>query len=162
MSVASASPAVRRLILAFTSAGGLGYAPVAPGTFGTLAGIPAYYLLASLPPLQFAAVWGTLVVLACWAADFAGKIYGIVDDGRIVIDEVAGYLVTVAFLPFSWTAAWLGFFLFRIFDIVKIFPASWFDRRMKNGVGVVLDDLAAGVYAAVALRGVLYLIEAST
>ncbi len=81
----------------------------------------------------------------------AGKIYGVVDDGRIVIDELVGYLVTVAFLPFSWTTALLGFFLFRVFDILKPFPASWFDRRMKNGIGVVLDDVAAGIYGALTL-----------
>jgi phosphatidylglycerophosphatase A len=69
-----------------------------------------------------------------------------------------GYLVTVAFLPFSWSAALLGFIFFRIFDIAKPPPASWFDRKMKNGYGVVLDDVMAGLYGAAALRLTLWLI----
>jgi len=143
---------MRRLILLLASNGGLGYAPVAPGTFGTLAGIPAYYLMAALSPAGYAATWAVLLTVSFWAADRAGRIYGIADDGRIVIDELVGYLVTVAFLPFSWPAVILGFLLFRFFDIVKLPPASWFDRSWKNGFGVVLDDVAAGIYAAAALR----------
>jgi phosphatidylglycerophosphatase A len=143
---------MRRIVLFFATNAGLGLAPVVPGTFGTLAGIPAFYLLAGMAPPLFVSVWLGLLLFACWIAGAAGKIYGVVDDGRIVIDELVGYLVTVAFLPFSWSAALLGFVLFRLFDIWKPFPASWFDRRMKNGFGVVLDDVAAGVYAALTLR----------
>ena len=143
---------MRRFILFLSSNAGLGYAPVASGTFGTLAGIPAFYLLSRLPPLLFLVTWIGLLFLSFWAAGEAGRIYGVVDDGRIVIDELVGYLVTVAFLPFTWKAAILGFFLFRLFDIVKLQPARWFDQQMKNGYGVVLDDVAAGVYAAIALR----------
>lgn len=90
-----------------------------------------------------------LKLLAC---DLAGKIYQEPDDGRIVIDELIGYLITTAFLPFSWPAAILGFIWFRIFDIVKPPPASWFDREMKNGIGVTMDDVMAGLYALVLLR----------
>ncbi len=150
---------MRRFILFLSSNAGLGYAPVAPGTFGTLAGIPAFYLMAPLPPALYLVTWLGLLALSFWAAGEAGRIYGVVDDGRIVIDELVGYLVTVAFLPFSWSAAILGFFLFRGFDIAKIFPASWFDRRMKNGYGVVLDDVVAGLYGAIALRLWLHFIQ---
>ena len=143
---------MRRLILLLASNGGLGYAPVAPGTFGTLAGIPVFYLLAGVSPLTYAAAWGLLLVISFWVADRAGRIFGVADDGRIVIDELVGYLVTVAFLPFSWAAAVLGFLLFRFFDIAKLPPAGWFDRRWKNGFGVVLDDVVAGVFAAAALH----------
>lgn len=143
---------MRRFVLFLSSNAGLGYAPVASGTFGTLAGIPAFWLLAPLPPFLYAATWLGLLFLSFWAAEEAGKIYGVVDDGRIVIDELAGYLVTVAFLPFSWRTALLGFAFFRLFDIVKVPPAHWFDRQLKNGFGVVLDDVVAGVYGAIALR----------
>lgn len=143
---------MRRLILFIASNAGLGYSPVAPGTVGTLAGIPLFWLLAGLPPLLYALTWLALLLLSFWAAGAAGKIFGVADDGRIVIDELVGYLATVAFLPFSWPAALLGFAFFRLFDIAKIPPASWFDRRLKNGIGVVLDDVAAGLYGAVALR----------
>jgi phosphatidylglycerophosphatase A len=149
---------MRRFILLLSSNAGLGYFPVAPGTVGTLAGIPAFLLLAALPAPLYAVTWTALLFLSFWTAGEAGKIYGIVDDGRIVIDELVGYLVTVAFLPFSWSAALLGFIFFRIFDIAKPPPASWFDRKMKNGYGVVLDDVMAGLYGAAALRLTLWLI----
>jgi phosphatidylglycerophosphatase A len=98
----------------------------------------------------------SLLFLSFWIADAAGQIYGVADDGRIVIDELIGYLVTVAFLPWSWNAAILGFFWFRLFDIFKPPPAGWLDKNLKHGVGVVLDDFAAGIYAAIALRLTLW------
>ena len=143
---------MKRFILFLSSNAGLGYAPVASGTFGTLAGIPVFYLLSGFPPLLYLLTWLALLFLSFWAAGAAGKIYGVVDDGRIVIDELVGYLVTVAFLPFSWSTALLGFLLFRVFDILKPPPASWFDQKLKNGYGVVLDDVVAGIYGAIALR----------
>ena len=143
---------VRKLILALASNAGLGYAPVASGTFGTLAGIPAFYLLACFSwPLQLLTLLA-LLFLGFWAAEEAGKIFGEADDGRIVIDELIGYLATVAFLPFTWGTALLGFVWFRFFDILKPPPASWFDRELHNGIGVTLDDLVAGIYAALATR----------
>jgi phosphatidylglycerophosphatase A len=150
---------MRRIILFFSSNAGLGYAPFAPGTVGTLAGIPFFFLLAPLPPFLFAAIWLALLLFSFWIAQRAGQIYGVVDDRRIVIDELLGYLLTVAFLPFTWTAALLGFAFFRLFDILKPPPASWFDRQVKNGVGVVMDDVIAGVYGAIALRLCLLWIE---
>jgi len=142
----------RKLILLISSNAGLGYAPFAPGTFGTLAGIPCFYYLSQLAfPLQLLSLM-TIMFLSFWAAEEAGKIYGEADDGRIVIDELIGYLVAVAFLPFSWPTALLGFLWFRLFDIIKPPPANWFDRQMKNGVGVTMDDIVAGVYALAALR----------
>jgi len=143
---------MRRFALFLASNAGLGYSPVAPGTVGTLAGIPVYYLLSPLPAPLFALTWVGLLFLSFWVAGVAGRIYGVVDDGRIVIDELVGYLVTVAFLPFNWTTAVLGFLLFRFFDITKIPPARWFDRNLKNGYGVVLDDVVAGIYGAIVLR----------
>jgi len=143
---------MRRFVLCLASNAGLGYSPIASGTVGTLAGIPAFYLLATLPAPLYILTWCALLCLSFWVAGAAGQIYGEADDGRIVIDELVGYLVTVALLPFSWTNALLGFVLFRIFDIIKPPPASWFDRQMKNGYGVVLDDVVAGLYGALALR----------
>lgn len=142
---------MRRFILVLATNGGLGNAPFAPGTVGTLAGIPVYYLLAQLPLPTYGLIWLALLLLSFWVAQRAGQIYGVVDDGRIVIDELVGYLLTVAGHPFSWTAALLGFLLFRLFDVSKVPPANWFDRKMKNGVGVVLDDVVAGLYAALVL-----------
>jgi len=148
----------RWLVLLLASNGGLGYAPVVPGTVGTLAGIPVFFLVSRLSPSAYILGWLALLALSFWVADRAGRLYGVADDGRIVIDELVGYLVTVAFLPFSWGSAIGGFLLFRIFDIIKVFPASWFDRRMKNGVGVVMDDVVAGFYGAMVLRLILYFV----
>lgn len=150
---------MRRFILLLATNGGLGNAPFASGTVGTLAGIPVFYLMAKLTPALYALVWVALLLVSFWSASEAGKIYGVVDDGRIVIDELVGYLATVAFLPFSWTAALLGFIFFRIFDITKLPPARWFDRKVKNGVGVVMDDVVAGLYGAAALYFCLPLVE---
>lgn len=148
---------MRKLILCLASNAGLGYAPFASGTVGTLAGIPVYYLTAEWPWWLYMITMTALLFLSFWVADAAGQIYGVADDGRIVIDELVGYLVTVAFLPWSWTGALLGFFWFRVFDILKPPPARWFDKNLKHGVGVVLDDFAAGIYGAIALRLTLWL-----
>ncbi len=131
--------------------GPCGYAPAAPGTFGTLGAIPLYLALSRLPAGGYVAAAVAFAALAVLAADRAGRYWGIADASPIVIDEVAGYLVTMAFVPFSWPAALAGFVLFRVFDVLKPWPASALDR-IKNGFGVVADDLAAGVYAWAALR----------
>ena len=143
---------LRGATLFLASNGGLGYAPFAPGTFGTLAGIPAFYYLSRFPwPLELLTLVG-LIFLSFRICDIAGVEYGDPDDSRIVIDELAGYLVTTLFLPFSWGAALLAFFWFRVFDILKPPPVSWFDREWPNGFGVTLDDVIAGLYAAVMTR----------
>lgn len=143
---------MRFWVLLLSSNAGLGYSPVVPGTVGTLAGIPAFYLMARLSAPVYLLVWLVLFGVAVWAAGAAGRIYGTADDGRIVIDELAGYLATVAFLPFTASAVLLGFLWFRLFDILKPPPVRWVDRTMKTGFGVVFDDVLAGIYAAIALR----------
>src|SRR4029077_14195121 len=101
---------------------------------------------ASLPPTL------AIVLTGMWAAERAGRYYGVADSGHIVIDEVAGYLVTMAFLPRAVVPALVGFLFFRLFDVLKPPPARFFDRdpRWKNGAGVVLDDIFAGVWACAA------------
>jgi len=127
--------------------GGSGYAPFASGTFGTLAAIPFYLMLAKLSLPLYLLTLTAFFFLSCWVSGKAEVIFNEKDSGKIVIDEVVGYLVTMAAIPFDWRYMVAGFFLFRLFDIVKPPPASWFDRKLKNGYGVVLDDVAAGVYA---------------
>jgi phosphatidylglycerophosphatase A len=131
--------------------GPCGYAPLAPGTAGTLGAVPLFWLLRALPlPLYFVTLLG-LFAIGVYAAGKAGAYWQEADASPIVIDEVVGYLVTVALVPWSWPAAIAAFVLFRIMDVVKPWPASAFDR-MKNGFGVVMDDVAAGVYAFVAYQ----------
>ena len=135
------------LIKLFATWGGSGYAPIASGTWGTLAAIPFYLCLASLPLPLYLLTVVAFTFFACWVSGQAEILFNEKDSGKIVIDEVAGYLVTMTAIPFAWRYVIAGFFLFRLFDIVKPPPARWFDRQLKNGYGVVLDDIAAGVYA---------------
>jgi len=135
------------LIKLLATWGGSGYAPFASGTFGTLAAIPFYLVLAQLPLPLYLLTLTAFFFLACWVSGKAEIIFGQKDSGKIVIDEVVGYLVTMTAMPLDWRYVVAGFFLFRLFDIVKPPPARWFDQKVKNGYGVVLDDVAAGVYA---------------
>ena len=149
------------LALTWSSFFGSGYVPLAPGTAGTAAAIPLWYLLThpAVPAWAYCAATVVITLTGIAAADRAGKYYGVADSGHIVIDEVAGYLVTMAFLPRTAFAALVGFVFFRICDVLKPFPARFFDRdpRWKNGAGVVLDDIFAGVWAWALTWGAVFL-----
>jgi phosphatidylglycerophosphatase A len=132
--------------------GPCGYAPLAPGTAGTLAAVPLFWAMRDLPLGIYLVTVAALIALACYAAAAAGRYWKVVDASPIVIDEVAGYLVTMAFIPWSWGTAIAGFLFFRLFDVMKPWPASYFDRRVKNGFGVVMDDVFAGLWAWGALE----------
>ena len=130
--------------------GGIGYVPVASGTFGSLVAVPLLPVLAALRDASlagYAAVVLALVAVAIWSAGRAEEALGGHDHSRIVIDEVAGMVATGMFLPATWGAIGVGFVLFRLFDVVKPFPAGFIDGRVEGGFGVVGDDLVAGVYA---------------
>jgi phosphatidylglycerophosphatase A len=143
---------VRLFVVIAASWFGTGFSPFASGTVGTLAAIPFYLVLGRLSLPHYLLMLAAFTAFSCWISDRAEIIFGEKDSGKIVIDEVVGYLVTMTAVPFSWPAVAAGFLLFRFFDITKIPPARWFDRRMKNGCGVVLDDVVAGVYACIALH----------
>jgi phosphatidylglycerophosphatase A len=140
------------------TAGGAGYAPIAPGTCGSAVGVALFIPLSFLAPAAFAIAVGALLAIGVWASDAAERAFGRKDDGRIVIDEVVGQLLTLAPLlvvsggPLA-APIWLGvgFLLFRVFDIVKPGPVRWAERHFPGGAGVMLDDVAAGVLAALAL-----------
>jgi len=130
--------------------GGIGNVPVASGTFGSLVAVPLLPVLAALRDASlagYAAVVLALVAVAIWSAGRAEEALGGHDHSRIVIDEVAGMVATGMFLPATWSAIGVGFVLFRLFDVVKPFPAGFIDGRVEGGFGVVGDDLVAGVYA---------------
>ncbi len=126
--------------------------PVAPGTFGTLAGVPFILFFSWAGP--GVAVFGTvlLMVAAVWISDEAEAVLGQKDPGCIVIDEVAGYVVAMAGLPVTALSLIGGFLAFRFFDILKPFPVKLFEERFHGGAGVVLDDIVAGLYAGLVLR----------
>ena len=131
---------------------GAGYSPIAPGTCGTAVAVPLAFALSDLPTWQFALVTVLITAIAIWAADRADRAWGTHDSGRIVIDEVAGYLVTMAFVDRShWIPLAVGFVVFRVFDIVKPPPVRWLDQNLPGGFGVVLDDIAAGLLGMVTM-----------
>ncbi len=145
-----------RFILALASAGGVGYFPWIPGTAGTAVGLLVFFIYAPLPPGLYFLSTAAFVALACWVAEKAQRILGETDSPKIVIDEVAGFLITMAFLPRTLTILVAGFLFFRVLDIMKPPPAGAIDRRMKSGAGVVLDDAVAGIYANLLLRLIVY------
>ncbi len=131
---------------------GAGYSPVAPGTCGTIVAVPLTWALASLPVWQWALVATSVTAIGIAAAHRADRAWGSHDSQRIVIDEVAGYLITM--LPVdrgSWAPLAVGFVVFRFFDIVKPPPVRWLDENLPGGWGVVLDDVAAGIMGAVVM-----------
>ena len=155
-SVASFYPrSVSRLATWVATGFGAGYAPVAPGTAGSLLALPFLPVLAQLrdgTPALYALLFVAVIAVAIWAADRTSTAWNTVDDGRIVADEIAGMMVTGAFLPATWTAALGAFLAFRIFDVWKPFPIRQLEKRLPGGLGVVTDDLLAGVYAGLAVR----------
>ena len=142
------APAVARWLSTWF---GLGLMPVAPGTMGTLGAVPLAYLLSLAGTAAFLVGFVVIVAVGTWAADRFVRATGVDDDQRIVVDEVAGYLLTVAAVPRSPGHLLFGFVLFRLFDIWKPQPVRWVDQNLGGGIGVMADDLAAGVYAALAL-----------
>lgn len=134
---------------------GAGLAPRAPGTFGTLAAIPLILIYRFGPAWSVAALMGIMAV-AVWSAHRTGELLGREDPSQVVIDEAAGLFVTLFLLPITWESVLLGFILFRFFDIVKPWPVRQ-SERLKGGLGIVVDDLLAGIYAHLILRGVLWL-----
>jgi phosphatidylglycerophosphatase A len=137
---------MRNLVLFLATGAGSGYAPVASGTFGSGVGLILYALLARMPlPGYFVAVVATTAV-GTWAADRAEAFFGRKDDGRITIDEIAGMLLSLMALPVRLDVVLVGFLLFRLFDIVKVPPARACER-LRGGIGVMADDLVAGIYA---------------
>jgi phosphatidylglycerophosphatase A len=131
---------------------GAGLAPVMPGTFGTLVAFPlAWWLQAHAGTAGWLAAIAALIVVGTWAAQVTGRSLGVPDHGSIVIDEIAAFLLVLFVAGDGTLRQAAAFALFRFFDIVKPPPARQIDARMKNGVGVMLDDLVAAAYALIVL-----------
>ena len=136
--------------------GGAGLSPRAPGTVGSLVGLPLYLLLAPLAPVTYVLLVLALFALGVWASARTERDLGVHDHPGIVWDEVVGMLVTLFQAPLAWPWLLAGFALFRLFDIWKPFPIGWLNARLKGGWGIMLDDLAAGVGAAACLQGLVW------
>jgi phosphatidylglycerophosphatase A len=146
-----------RLAVFLSSAAYAGFVPFAPGTVGSAVGLGAYAALrwAGAAPLLDLLVIAIVTGAGVWSATVAERHFGLEDPGPVVIDEVAGMLATLALLSVSWSGAVAGFVLFRILDIIKPYPAGRLER-LPGGLGIMADDLMAGLYANLALRALLW------
>jgi phosphatidylglycerophosphatase A len=141
---------MERLAIAIATAFGVGYVPVAPGTFGSAAGLVVWWALPPSPVVQSIASIA-LFAVGTWSAHVAERHFNNTDPGPVVIDEVMGMLITLIGSPLTLTAAVAGFLLFRLFDIIKPYPANRLEN-LHGGVGIMADDAMAAVYANIALR----------
>jgi phosphatidylglycerophosphatase A len=147
---------VTRLAVFLATAGYTGYFPFAPGTVGSAVGLVVYLIVWwAQSPMVEAGLIVAVFATGVWAGSIAERYFGGVDPGPIVIDEVLGMLVTLAFIPVGWSGALAGFVLFRIFDVIKPYPAGRFEA-LHGGLGVMADDAMAAIYANLSLRLLLW------
>jgi phosphatidylglycerophosphatase A len=145
---------MKRIAVVIATAGGAGYAPFASGTFGAAVGIVIYFLTRGWPAAWQVALVIAVSVIGTWASKVAAEHFDREDPSQVVIDEVAGQLLTLLLLDVHVAGALLGFLLFRVFDIIKPWPARQFEE-FPDGVGVMADDLMAGVYGWLVLCAVV-------
>lgn len=144
----------RRVIHFLAFGFGAGRMPLAPGTFGTLAAVPLYLVLMGAPPLTYVVMVLGLFAVGVWLCRETERDLGVHDHPGIVWDEIVGYLITMFMAPAGWPWVVAGFLLFRLFDIWKPFPIRQIERRIRGGLGNMLDDALAGLYAWAALQGI--------
>jgi phosphatidylglycerophosphatase A len=147
---------MNRVGLFIATCGYLGYVPVAPGTFGSAAGLAAFFLIRSTGSLtvEVAAI-AVLFAIGVWSGTIAERYFGGVDPAPVVMDEVVGMLITLAFLPVGVTGAIVGFLVFRVLDVFKPWPSARFER-LPGGLGVMADDGMAAIYGNVVMHGLIW------
>jgi phosphatidylglycerophosphatase A len=151
---------VTRLAVFLATVAYCGYFPIAPGTVGSAAGLVVYLLVWwTRSPILEAGLMALTFAVGTWAATHAERYFGGIDPGPVVIDEVLGMLVTLAFIPVGWSGALAGFFLFRVLDVIKPYPANRLES-LHGGLGIMADDAMAGIYANLALRLLIWLLPA--
>ncbi|HHB75057.1 MAG TPA: phosphatidylglycerophosphatase A [Desulfobulbus sp.] len=146
-----------RLYMAIATGGGSGYLPKAPGTCGSLVGVLLWFFFHRLSLAHYGLVVAGLFIVGTIAAGAAEKIVDRPDPGLVVIDEVVGQMIALAAAPLHPLFIILGFVFFRFFDILKPFPVGWLDSHIHGGLGIMLDDVAAGLYALLLLQTGLWL-----
>lgn len=151
-----------RAVVTLATGFSVGRVPRAPGTFGTLLGIPICYALSGIGVSATALIVGALILFAVWVAGRAERLLGQKDAACIVIDEIAGMVVALAGMSATSFNLAAGFIAFRAFDIIKPFPARQIDRQMAGGWGTVLDDVVAGAYANISLRVLSFFFQEAT
>ena len=137
---------------------GSGLAPKAPGTFGTVAAVPLFLLLAMLTPLYYLIAIIVMSIAGIYICGKAANDVGVHDHPAIVWDEFVGYWIALWALPATWGWMLAGFVLFRLFDILKPWPIGWLDKRVDGGFGIMVDDVVAGVMACAVLHFVTVLL----
>jgi phosphatidylglycerophosphatase A len=148
-----------RLLMFIATGAYSGYLPKAPGTWGSAVGVLIWLLLMRLEAIPYLSVVGTLFVIGIFSAGAAEKIIDRADPGIVVIDEIVGLLIALSLAPAHPAAVFAGFCLFRFFDILKPFPVGWVDCHLHGGLGIMLDDVVAGLYALLVLQLGLWLIR---
>lgn len=131
---------------------GSGLAPKAPGTFGTVAALPIYWLIKDLPLAIYLVITLLAFIAGIWICQQSADWLGKDDPSAVVWDEIVGYLITMIAAPSGWQWIVLGFVLFRLFDIVKPWPISWADKSLHGGLGIMVDDVIAGLFAGIILQ----------
>lgn len=150
-------PYKEKIILFLAFGFGSGFIRPAPGTWGTLPGLAIAALVMPFPTLHLLTLI-VVTVMGIWLCQSASRLLGVHDHGGIVIDEIAGILLTLVFIEPTWLSLGLGFFWFRLFDILKPWPIRWIDKRIGGGLGIMLDDILAGLFAWLALQGCLLIL----
>lgn len=135
---------------------GSGCSPWAPGTFGTLAAIPVYLLLNNAPLWLYLFITLMMFIIGIWLCGKATEKLGVHDHSGIVWDEIVGYLVTMIAAPQGWLWILIGFILFRFFDILKPWPINIADKKIAGGLGIMVDDVVAGIFAFAVLQLIVY------
>jgi phosphatidylglycerophosphatase A len=148
---------MKRIAVVIASAAGLGYAPIAPGTFGSAAGVVIYLLTSNWSWQAQAGIALAVTAVGVWASHIAAVHFGRSDPSQVVVDEVAGQLVTMLGTGAGWKGALIGFFLFRAFDIVKPWPANKLEQ-LHGGWGIMADDIMAAVYSCAILHAIIWLV----
>jgi phosphatidylglycerophosphatase A len=144
---------MKRLALAIATCGYVGYAPLAPGTFGSAAGVALFYLVRATGSIVVeAAVVIAVLAIGLWSATAAEEHFGGIDPGPVVIDEVAGMLITMLFLPLNGLGVFVAFLVFRVLDVVKPWPAARLEH-LPGGLGVMADDTMVAIYGNLLMRG---------
>ncbi|MGX5915074.1 phosphatidylglycerophosphatase A family protein [Aliidiomarina sp. Khilg15.8] len=134
---------------------GSGLAPKAPGTMGTVAAIPIVVLVALLGDVTFAVLTAVACVVGIYICGATAKAMGEHDHPAIVWDEIAGYMVAMLAVPVNWQTLLVAFLLFRVFDVLKPWPISWLDKRVHGGLGIMIDDVIAGLATLVIMHALL-------
>ncbi|MCB0389788.1 MAG: phosphatidylglycerophosphatase A [Bdellovibrionales bacterium] len=143
---------MKKFIYFFATWGYLGRSPKAPGTVGTIGTLPLAYLFYQFNDYGYVIATFVFTLFSLFICIAYENVFQTHDPQEVVIDEVAGFLIAMTLLPFTWQAILLAFVLFRVLDILKPFPIGWADKKIKGGLGVLADDIFAGVFSNVILQ----------